>query len=143
MDNFSPSDPLFESRVRLSFSRQQLMASLGAVMTVVMPGEVHIELPYHTAWTQQNGYVHAGVITSIADSACGYAAYSLMPADCNVLSVEFKVNLLRPAKGELFIGIGRVIKPGRTLTVCSAEVMAVEQGERKLIALMQATMTAV
>jgi uncharacterized protein (TIGR00369 family) len=143
MQVFVPSDPDFEARVRHGFNRQQLMATIGAKMTKVAPGEVHIELPFSSSWTQQHGYIHAGIITSIVDSACGFAAYTLMPASSGVLTVEYKVNLLNPAKGEVFIGIGRVIKPGRTLTVCSGEVMAVEKGNQKLIAAMQATMMAV
>jgi uncharacterized protein (TIGR00369 family) len=93
--------------------------------------------------TQQHGYIHAGIITSIVDSACGFAAYTLMPASSGVLTVEYKVNLLSPARGETFTAIGRVIKPGRTLTICNGEVLALEKGEQKLIAAMQATMMAV
>jgi uncharacterized protein (TIGR00369 family) len=143
MQSFDPLDPEFESRVRSGFSLQQLMATLGARMTKVAPGEIHIELPFHAAWTQQHGYLHAGILTSIVDSACGFAANTLMPENCGVLTVEYKVNFLSPARGERFTAIGRVIKPGRTLTVCSGEVIAVEKGERKLIATMQATMIAV
>ena len=142
MYNFQPSDPGFEARVRSSFSLQQLMTSIDASLTTVRPGEVHIELPFHPAWTQQNGYMHAGIIASIVDSACGYAAYTLMADTAEVLSVEYKINLLRPARGERFIAIGRVVKPGRTLTVCSGEALAIEGGEEKLIATMQATMMA-
>jgi uncharacterized protein (TIGR00369 family) len=112
-------------------------------MTKVIPGEVHIELPFSPAWTQQNDFIHAGVITSIVDSACGFAAYTLMPADSGVLTVEYKVNFLSPAKGDRFVGVGRVIKPGRTLTVCAGEVIACEQGRQRLIATMQATMMTV
>ena len=118
------------------------MTTLGAEMTKVIPGEVHIELPFSSAWTQQNQFVHAGIITSIVDSACGFAAYTLMPADSGVLTVEYKVNFLSPAKGERFVGIGRVIKPGRTLTVCAGEVIAYEKDREQLIATMQATMMA-
>ncbi|HSE98229.1 MAG TPA: PaaI family thioesterase [Blastocatellia bacterium] len=143
MQRFNPPDPDFESRVRLGFNLQQLMASIDARMTIVTPGEVHIKIPFNPAWTQQHGYMHAGIITSIVDSACGFAAYTLMPASSGVLTVEYKVNFLSPARGEGFIGIGRVIKPGRTLTVCSGEVLALEKGEQKLIATMQATMMAV
>jgi uncharacterized protein (TIGR00369 family) len=140
MKSFVPIDPDFETRVRLGFSRQQLMTSLGAEMTKVAPGEVHIQMPFNPAWTQQNGFIHAGIVTSIVDSACGYAAYTLMPAGSGVLTVEYKVNFLSPAKGERFVGIGRVIKPGRTLTVCAGEVLAYEKSGEKLIATMQATM---
>jgi uncharacterized protein (TIGR00369 family) len=140
MKRFDPIDPDFETRVRSGFSRQQLMTSLSAEMTKVAPGEVHIQMPFNPAWTQQNGFIHAGIVTSIVDSACGYAAYTLMPADSGVLTVEYKVNFLSPAQGEMFVGIGRVIKPGRTLTVCAGEVMAYEKSGKKLIATMQATM---
>ena len=112
-------------------------------MTEVSPGEVRIELPFSSAWTQQHGYIHAGIITTIADSACGYAAYTLMTSTVGILTVEYKVNLLSPARGERFIAVGKVIKPGRTLTVCGGEVFAVEKGGEKLIATMQATMMAI
>jgi uncharacterized protein (TIGR00369 family) len=137
------ADPNFEIRIRKSFERQQVMQLLNARLAVVLPGEVHIELPFSSKITQQHGYVHAGIITTIVDSACGYAAYSLMPADASVLSVEFKMNFLHPAEGEYFVGIGKVVKSGRTLTVCSGEMRAVNQNERQVIALMQATMITV
>jgi uncharacterized protein (TIGR00369 family) len=143
MARYVPSDPEFEPRVRASFKRQELMTTFAAQMTRVVPGEVRIELPFNHAFTQQHGYIHAGVLTSIVDSACGYAAYTLMPADSNVLTVEYKVNFLNPARGELFIGIGRVVKAGRTLTVCNGEVWAVDGTEEKLIATMQTTMMAI
>lgn len=126
-----------------SFARQQLMASLGASMVKVVPGEVRIELPFSAAHTQQHGYVHAGAITSIVDSACGYAALTLMVANLEVVTVEFKVNFLNPAKGASFLAIGKVVKPGRTITVCTGEVFALTGGEQKAIAVMQATMMAV
>lgn len=140
MRKFDPLDPQFESRVRTGFAGQALMRTLDARIIKIAPGEVHIELPFGADFTQQNGFVHAGVITSIVDSACGYAAYSLMPAGAGVLTVEFKVNLINPAKGERFVAVGRVVKPGRTLSVCSGEVIAFASGETKLVAMMQATM---
>jgi len=143
MQNFNPPDSDFEARVRRGFQKQRLMATIGAQLTKVAPGEVHIEMPFNDAWTQQHGYIHAAIITGLVDSACGFAAYTLMPADSEVLSVEFKVNLLSHAKGERFKAVGRVIKAGRTLTVCSGEVVAVEKGNEKLVAMMQATMMAV
>ena len=143
MPNFTPFDSDFETRIRASFERQQVMVLLGASLAKVLPGEVHIVLPYQPQLTQQHGYLHAGIITTIVDSACGYAAYSLMSPDFSVLSVEFKMNLLSPARGDEFIGIGKVIKSGRTLTICSGEMHAVDKGETKLVALMQATMIAV
>ncbi|HEX2640678.1 MAG TPA: PaaI family thioesterase [Pyrinomonadaceae bacterium] len=143
MEKFEAVDPDFESRVRLGFEAQRLMQTLGAELTGVALGEVWIGMPFGEAWTQQDGFLHAGVITAIVDSACGFAAYTLMDAGSRVLSVEFKVNLLRPAAGERFVAVGRVIKPGRTLTVCSGEVTAIAGGKEKLIAAMQATMMAV
>ena len=143
MEKFIALDPHFESRVRAGFEEQQLMKTIGAGLTRVVPGEVWIEMPFNTAFTQQDDFLHAGVITSIVDSACGFAAYTLMNSSARVLSVEYKVNLLRPAAGETFIAVGRVIKPGRTLTVCSGEVTAASAGEQTPIAVMQATMMTV
>ena len=117
------------------------MSSIGAELLLVEQGKVEIALPYRSDLTQQHGYMHAGIITTIADTACGYAAYTLMPAGSEVLSVEFKVNLLRPAKGERFIAVANVLKPGRTLTVVRGDVFSVnEESEPELIATMLATM---
>lgn len=137
-----PRDPDFEARVRDSFARQRMMSSLGATLVAVRPGEVEIALPFRDDLTQQHGYLHAAAITAIADSACRYAAYSLMSPGDEVLSVEFKMNLLAPAAGERFVAIGRVLKSGRTLTVCAAEVRAEREDASKLVAAMQATMIA-
>ena len=115
-----------------------IMRLIGAELTRVEPGVVEITIPYRSDLTQQHGYLHAGIVTTIADSACGYAAYSLMPPESEVLSVEFKVNLLRPAKGETFIAVAEVIKAGKTLTVVRADVFGMGH-ERKLIATMLAT----
>ena len=138
--NYQPKDPHFEARVRASFARQAFMAALGAELIAVSPGEVSIALSFREDLTQQHGFLHAGAVASVVDSACGYAALSLMPPGAGVLSVEFKVNLLAPAAGERFIATGRVVKPGRTLTVCAGEVAAERGGERTVVALMQATM---
>lgn len=117
------------------------MELIGAQLDLVEPGIVEISLPYRADLTQQNGYLHAGVVTTIADSACGYAALSLMPEGSAVLSVEFKVNMLRPAQGESFVTRAEVIKAGRTLSVVRADVFAIEaHAERKLVATMQGTM---
>lgn len=131
-----------EERVRSSFARQRLMHTLGAELVAVRQGEVEIELPFRDELTQQHGFLHAAAITAIVDSACGYAALTLMALDMEVLSVEFKVNLLAPAVGERFVAVGRVLRPGRTITVCSGEVHAVQGASRKLICAMQATMIA-
>ena len=136
-------EPDFDKRIRASFERQQVMQLLNTRLVKVLPGEVHIELPFNPEVTQQNGYVHAGIITTILDSACGYAAYSLMAPDASVLTVEFKMNFLHPAQGEYFVGIGRVVKSGRTLTVCAGEMHAFSQDKNRLVAMMQATMIAV
>ena len=117
------------------------MGLIGGELTRVEPGVVEIALPYRADLTQQDGYVHAGIVTTIADSACGYAAYSLMPPESEVLAVEFKLNLLRPAKGDMFLARAEVIKPGRTLTVVRANVFSISgDDERQLVATMQGTM---
>lgn len=143
MEKFETADPNFRDRVRAGFEAQALMKTLGAKLTKIEPGEARLEMPFNEAFSQQDGFLHAGAVTSIADSACGFAAFSLMKPDERVLSVEFKMNLLRPAKGERFIAVGRVVKAGRTLTVCSGEVTAVSGDTEKLIAMIQATMIAV
>ena len=121
----------YESRIRSSFEKQGVMKTIGAVLTKIAPGEVVIEFSYDTSLTQQHGYVHAGVVTTVVDSACGYAAYTLMASDSEVLTIEYKVNFMYPARGERFKGIGRVLRSGRTVTVCSGDVVAVENGKGK------------
>lgn len=129
-----------ETRVRASFGRQAFMTTLGAELTRVAPGEVDIRLPFRSDLTQQHGFLHAGVVSSIADSACGYAAFSLMPDEAGVLSVEYKINLLAPARGDALVARGRVVRAGRTVTVCQAEVSAVTGEDERQVALMTATM---
>ncbi|HEV2860941.1 MAG TPA: PaaI family thioesterase [Pyrinomonadaceae bacterium] len=136
---FAPEDPDFAERVRASFNRQALMRLIGATLGRVEAGAVDISLEYREDLTQQHGYLHAAVTTAIVDSACGYAALSLTPAGSEVLSVEFKVNLLRPAVGERFVAQGRVLKPGRTLIVVRGDVLALADGQSKLISTMLAT----
>ena len=140
MPEFTHPDQNYETRIRESFIKQSAMQTIGATLGSVQPGEVHINLPYSNHITQQDGFLHAGIVTTIVDSACGYAAYTLMPAGSRVLSVEFKVNLMSPAIGERFVAVGKVIRAGRTITVCSGEVLAYQSDESKLVALMQATM---
>jgi uncharacterized protein (TIGR00369 family) len=118
---FQPQDPQFAARVRASFGRQKAMALIGASITVVEPGCVEISLPFRDELTQQKGYVHGGIVGMIGDSACGYAAFSLMPADCSLVTVEYKINILNPAVGAL-VAKGGVVKPGRSLTVARGEV---------------------
>ena len=140
MGAYQPLDPDFENRIRESFQRQSMMSTMGAELALVQPGKVHITAPYDERFAQQDGFLHAGTVTTLIDSACGYAAYSLMPADSRVLSVEFKVNLLSPAQGDSFRAEGRVVKPGKTLTVCEGKLYALDGDKEKLVAVMQATM---
>jgi uncharacterized protein (TIGR00369 family) len=137
-------DPGTEERIRASIGRQTLLTTLGVGIAALASGRVVLDMLYRADLCQQNGYLHAGAITTLADSACGYAAATLMPPDRDVLTVEFKVNLLSPARGKRFRATGEVVRAGRTLTVCSAEVVAWADGsEPKPVALMQATMMAV
>lgn len=124
----TPRNPDAEAVVRRSFAAQGLMATLGARLTAVEPGLVEIEVPYAAGLSQQHGHFHAGVTTSIVDSACGYAALSLMPAGSEVLSVEFKINLFAPARGDRLVARGRVVRSGRTITVCQGDAYAVAAG---------------
>jgi uncharacterized protein (TIGR00369 family) len=140
---FQPQDPNFRERVHASFARQQVMATLGIEMVHLEPGEVHLAMLPNPAYTQQHGFMHAGIITTALDSACGYAAFTLMPPDAAVLTVEFKTNLLAPAKGDRFVFRAHVIKPGRTLTICEARALALEGSKEKLIATMTGTLMAV
>ena len=134
----------FEGRVRASFSRQTVMATIGAELTRVNPGVVEIELPFRADLTQQHGFLHAGIISTALDSACGYAAYSVMPADAAVLTIEFKINLLSPGKGERFLFRGQVTKPGRTIVVADGQAYAYDgEGGARMIATMTGTMMVV
>jgi len=135
-------DNVFE-RVQASFLQQQFMTTLVATLASVNPGAIEIEVPFRAELTQQNGFLHAGVITSILDSACGYAAMSVAPEQANVLSVEFKVNLLSPALGERFVARSKVKRAGRQLTVVAADAFAVRGQEEKLVATMLATIITV
>jgi uncharacterized protein (TIGR00369 family) len=139
----APRNPDFERLVRESFNRQQVMHTLGARLARVAAGEVEIGLPYRADLTQQHGFLHAGVVTAVLDSACGYAAFSLMPAGVGVLSIEFKTNLLAPAKGDLLVARGRVLRAGRTITVCQADGVMRTGDEEVPIATMLATIMAV
>ena len=140
---FTPKDPEYAARVRTSFGEQRVMATIGASLTHVGPGEVDITLPFRDDLTQQDGFLHAGMLATVADSACGYAAYTLMPATANVLSIEFKINMLAPAVGSSVVARARVIRAGRTITVCHADVFALRDGQEKLVASMVGTMMTV
>jgi uncharacterized protein (TIGR00369 family) len=133
----------YEERIRASFAKQGLMATLEATLGQVSPGVVEIELRPHAGISQQHGFVHAGAVSAIADSAAGYAALSLMPAGRGVLTTEYKINLLAPALGDRIVARGRVVKAGRTLTLAQTEVFAESDGEEKLIALLTATLMTV
>jgi uncharacterized protein (TIGR00369 family) len=136
----APRDSNYEARVSASFAKQRLMRTMGAVLERVAPGEVDIRLPFRADLTQQHGFLHAGTLAAIADSACGYAALSLMPVDAGVLSIEFKINMLAPAKGDAIVARGKVIRAGRTIMVCRADVYSLLGAEEKLVAAMQGTM---
>jgi uncharacterized protein (TIGR00369 family) len=141
--SFTAEDPAYESRVRASFERQTFMSTIGARLARVAPGEVDIELAMRDDLVQQHGFLHAGVLASAADSACGYAALSLMPPGAAVLSVEFKVNLLAPAKGDRIIARGRVIRAGRTVSVTWGDVTAYDGDSEKVVATLVGTMMTV
>jgi uncharacterized protein (TIGR00369 family) len=137
----TPQNPSFAEEIRRSFAQQAVMNLIGAELSRVEAGLIEIDLPYRLDLTQQNGYLHAGIVTTIVDSACGYAAYTLMPEGADVLSVEFKMNMLRPARGQKFVARAEVIKPGRTLTVARGDVFGVDEaGKEELIATMLATL---
>lgn len=128
------------TRIRDSFAKQGLMTTLGASLGNIAPGAVEIALIPSPATSQQHGFVHAGAVSAIADSAAGHSALSLMPEGAGVLTTEFKINLVAPAVGERIVARGRVIKSGRTLTLAQSEVFAISNGQEKLIALLTATM---
>lgn len=138
--SFEAPDPNFAERVKGSFSRQGAMAHLGARLNAVTPGFCEIQVAYSAELSQQHGYFHGGVVGAIADSAAGYAGYSLMPEHASVLTVEYKLNLLSPADGELLIARGHVVKPGRTLVVARADVVAVKEDQEKLCATLLQTL---
>ena len=133
-------DDGYQERIQSSFAKQGLMRTLGATLEHISPGVVEIAMRPTDAISQQHGFTHAGAVTSIADSAAGYAALSLMPRGTGVLTTEFKVNFVAPAAGELIVARGRVVKAGRTLTLAQTEVFAESRGQKKLIALLTATM---
>ena len=140
MADFEPRDADYERRVRESFARQRAMETFGARLLRVAPGEVEIGVDFDEAFTQQHGYLHGGLVTAMVDTACGYAALSLSEPGAEVLSVEFKLNLLAPAAGEQFVARARVVRAGRNLTVCAGDLYALKDGGEKLVATMLATM---
>jgi uncharacterized protein (TIGR00369 family) len=140
---FEPKDPDYAGRVRASFARQGAMKTIGATLVAVEPGRVVIELPWAQELTQQHGFLHAGMVAAAMDTACGYAGFSLMPADAAVLTIEYKINLLAPAKGQRFRMEADVVKPGRTISVVEGIAYAIDEGREKVIATMNATLMAV
>ncbi len=137
---FTPADPDYRSKVYASFEKQKVMKTLGVSIEDVSPGQVILEMPFHPDFTQQNGFLHAGTVATVVDSACGYSAYSLTPPNTSVLSIEFKISLQRPAQGDLFRAIGKVDKPGKNITFCTGEMFKVVDGQiEKAVAKMSAT----
>ena len=137
---FKPKDEGYAARVRDSFARQGAMVTIGASLEDIAPGRVVIALDWAAGLTQQHGFLHAGMVATALDSACGYAGFTLMPAGAGILTIEYKINLLAPAKGRRFRMVGQVIKPGRTVTVTEGRAYAVDDGREKLIATMGATL---
>jgi uncharacterized protein (TIGR00369 family) len=142
MPRFEPKNPDYRGVAAATFERQQAMRTLGISIARLEPGEVDLSMQYSAEFTQQNGFVHAGIITAGLDNACGIAAFTLMPPGCDILTVEFKTNLLAPAKGDRFVFRAHVVKPGRTLTVCEARAFAQTGGTETLIATMTGTLMA-
>ena len=140
MSGFEPRNPAYAERVQSSFDRQQAMKLLGAKLARLAPGECDIELPFKAELTQQHGYFHGGIIGTIADSAGGYAAFTLMPPDSSVLTVEYKMNLLAPGDGDLLIARGRVLKSGRTLVVAQVDAFVRKEGREALCATLLETL---
>lgn len=143
MSDFQPRSSDYTSKVLSSFARQPAMHSLGIEISSLEPGRIELTMPYNANFAQQHGFVHAGIISTALDSACGYAAFSLMEDDAAVLTVEFKTNLLAPADGQRFVFRAEVVKPGRTLTVANATAYAVKDGTEKAVATMTGTMMAI
>lgn len=145
VDELQPADPDFAARLRERFRKQPVHRGLGMELIDVSAGRVRLSMPFSPEWTQQNGYLHAGIVTTGLDSACGFAAFSLVPGDADVLSVEFKTNLLAPARGQRFEFEGRVVKPGRTIIVCDgrAHATGTGDGDQRLVATMTATLMCV
>jgi uncharacterized protein (TIGR00369 family) len=140
MTTFQVRDPDYEARIRRVFHGQPAMETLGVTLFKVGPGELELRMSYDSRFSQQNGFLHAGMVSAVLDSACGLAAYTLMPAQADVLTVEFKINLLAPAKGDTFRFVGAVVKPGRTLVISEGRAFADDGTHEKLVATMSATM---
>ena len=140
---FEPSHAGYKERVIESFNRQEVMKTVNASILSIRPGEIELEFPYQSNLTQQHGFIHAGIVSTVLDSACGYAAFSLMPENAGVLTIEFKLNMLSPAKGERFRAVGKVKKPGRIIIVTQGDLFAYAEGGEKLVATMVGTIMSV
>lgn len=140
---FQPKCADYAARVSMSFSNQPMMTTIGARLSRIEPGLVDVEIPFQASLTQHNGFLHGGTVSTLADTACGYAAYSLMPENADVLTIELKLNFLAPAIGERVMAEGRVIRAGRSIVVSSADVYAFAGEHRKHVATMLATMMCV
>ena len=140
MSAFQVQDPDYEARVRRTFANQPALGTFGITLARIEPGALELRMPYDAKLSQQNGFLHGGVVSAALDTACGLASYTLMPAQADILTVEFKINLLAPAKGQTFRFVGNVVKPGRTLVVSEGHAYASNDGREKLIATMSATM---
>ena len=140
MSAFQVQDPDYEERVRRTFANQPALGTFGITLARIEPGALELRMLYDARLSQQNGFLHGGVVSAALDTACGLASYTLMPAQADILTVEFKINLLAPAKGQTFRFVGNVVKPGRTLVVSEGHAYASNDGREKLIATMSATM---
>ena len=140
---FEPKDAGYKNKVIESFERQEVMKTLNVSVQTVRPGKVELKLPYQQNLTQQHGFIHAGIVSTVLDSACGYAAFSLMPEKAAVLTIEFKINLLSPAKGDWFRAVGKVKKSGKNITVTEGELFSYADGREKLVATMVGTIMSV
>ena len=140
MATFDLENPDFQSAIHESFDRLTLMRTIGATLGRVSVGEVEVVLPFRSDLTQHHGFIAAAVLTAVVDVACGYAAMSLMPSECSVVTIEYKANFLAPARGERMVARGRVIRPGRTVTACAGDVFAVDGEHETLVATLLATM---
>ena len=140
MSAFQVQDPDYEERVRRTFANQPALGTFGITLARIEPGALELRMLYDARLSQQNGFLHGGVVSAGLDTSCGLASYTLMPAHADILTVEFKINLLAPAKGQTFRFVGNVVKPGRTLVVSEGHAYASNDGREKLIATMSATM---
>ncbi len=141
--HFKPRDTGYKEKVIKSFNRQGVLKTINASIIAIRPGEIELEFPYQSNLAQQHGFIHAGIVSTVLDTACGYAAFTLMPENAGVLTIEFKINLLSPAKGDRFRAVGKVKKPGKNITVTEGELFSHGEGGQKLVATMVGTIMSV